>query len=94
MYVRLGAVEALGKKGFQYVRLSAVEAQTKQKMYSYYVYILKCSDQSYYTGITNDLDKRIEQHDKEIQFVRTQLQNIDINLQKTTQLIQRAYLQK
>jgi putative endonuclease len=31
-------------------------------MYSYYVYILKCSDQSYYTGITNDLDKRIEQH--------------------------------
>jgi len=31
-------------------------------MHSYYVYILKCSDQSYYTGITNDLDKRIEQH--------------------------------
>lgn len=31
-------------------------------MYCYYVYILKCSDQSYYTGITNDLEKRIEQH--------------------------------
>lgn len=28
----------------------------------YYVYILKCSDQSYYTGITNNLDKRLLQH--------------------------------
>lgn len=31
-------------------------------MYSYYVYILKCSDGSYYTGITNNLDKRINEH--------------------------------
>ena len=45
-------------------------------------------------GAIELLDKRIEQHDKEIQFVRTQLQNIDLNLQKTSQLIQRAYLQK
>ena len=28
----------------------------------YYVYILQCSDMSYYTGITNDLDKRLLQH--------------------------------
>ncbi len=27
-----------------------------------YVYILKCSDNSYYTGVTNDLDKRIVEH--------------------------------
>ncbi len=27
-----------------------------------YVYILKCSDQSYYTGVTNDLDKRFIEH--------------------------------
>jgi predicted GIY-YIG superfamily endonuclease len=26
------------------------------------VYILKCSDGSYYTGITNDLSKRVEKH--------------------------------
>ena len=32
-------------------------------MYFYYVYILKCSDNSYYTGITNDLDKRINEHE-------------------------------
>jgi len=31
-------------------------------MYFYYVYILKCSDKSYYTGITNDLDKRFKEH--------------------------------
>jgi putative endonuclease len=31
-------------------------------MRTYYVYILKCSDRSYYTGITNDLDRRIIEH--------------------------------
>ena len=31
-------------------------------MNSYYVYIVKCSDNSYYTGITNDLDRRINEH--------------------------------
>ena len=28
----------------------------------YYVYILKCSDNSYYTGITNNLEQRLTQH--------------------------------
>ena len=28
----------------------------------YTVYILKCSDQSYYVGVTNDIDTRISQH--------------------------------
>jgi len=28
----------------------------------YFVYILRCSDGSYYTGITTDLEKRIESH--------------------------------
>jgi putative endonuclease len=32
-------------------------------MYFYYVYILKCSDDSYYTGITNNLEKRYNEHD-------------------------------
>ena len=31
-------------------------------MYFYFVYILKCSDGSYYTGITNDLQKRFIEH--------------------------------
>ena len=29
----------------------------------YVVYILRCADDSYYTGITNDIDKRIWQHE-------------------------------
>lgn len=29
---------------------------------SYFVYILECSDGTYYTGITNDLEKRLETH--------------------------------
>ena len=31
-------------------------------MIIYYVYILKCSDNSYYTGITNDLLRRVDEH--------------------------------
>ncbi|TWO34396.1 GIY-YIG nuclease family protein [Seonamhaeicola sediminis] len=31
-------------------------------MLLYYVYILKCKDESYYTGITNDLEKRFNEH--------------------------------
>lgn len=30
--------------------------------YLYYVYILLCSDKSYYVGITNDLDRRLSEH--------------------------------
>jgi len=29
---------------------------------SYHVYVLKCADKSYYTGITNDLERRISEH--------------------------------
>lgn len=28
----------------------------------YFVYILKCSDETLYTGITSDLTRRIEEH--------------------------------
>ncbi|MDF1612180.1 MAG: GIY-YIG nuclease family protein [Stygiobacter sp.] len=31
-------------------------------MKSYYVYILKCNDGSYYTGVTSNLEKRILGH--------------------------------
>ncbi|MCJ7553932.1 MAG: GIY-YIG nuclease family protein [Ignavibacteriaceae bacterium] len=31
-------------------------------MIDYFVYILKCSDDSYYTGVTNDLERRIGEH--------------------------------
>lgn len=31
----------------------------------YFVYMLECSDGSYYTGYTNDLDKRIQAHNSQ-----------------------------
>ena len=29
---------------------------------SYFVYILRCSDKSYYTGVTNNIQKRVYEH--------------------------------
>jgi putative endonuclease len=31
-------------------------------MRTYFVYILKCSDSSYYTGFTNNLERRLAEH--------------------------------
>lgn len=31
---------------------------------SFFVYILECSDKSYYTGCTNNLEKRLKQHNE------------------------------
>lgn len=31
---------------------------------NHYTYILRCSDSSLYTGYTNDLERRIEKHNK------------------------------
>jgi len=30
--------------------------------HNYFVYILQCADGSYYVGVTNDLEVRLEQH--------------------------------
>ncbi len=30
--------------------------------YNYYVYIVLCTDGSYYTGVTNDIDRRVKEH--------------------------------
>ena len=32
------------------------------KYHIYCVYILECADKSYYTGVTGDLEKRLEEH--------------------------------
>jgi putative endonuclease len=32
-------------------------------MKNYFVYILKCSDDSYYTGVTDDLQRRFMEHE-------------------------------
>lgn len=36
-------------------------------MKTYYVYILKCSDDSFYTGITSNLTRRLSDHNKGVE---------------------------
>ncbi|MFV0592433.1 MAG: GIY-YIG nuclease family protein [Draconibacterium sp.] len=31
-------------------------------MKTFYVYIVKCKDDSFYTGITNDIEQRLKEH--------------------------------
>jgi len=35
---------------------------SEMKNHAYYVYILLCTDGSYYTGVTSDLEKRVDEH--------------------------------
>jgi len=40
----------------------------------YYVYMVKCADETFYTGIATELDRRIEEHnssDKGAKYTRT-----------------------
>src|SRR5690606_40472044 len=39
---------------------------SNKKMKEYYVYILQCKDGSYYTGVTNDIDRRLWEHQEGI----------------------------
>lgn len=41
---------------------SGTTKRHKTKMKDYCVYILKCADKSYYTGITSQIEKRIVEH--------------------------------
>jgi len=34
----------------------------------YYVYILKCADNSFYIGITNDIERRLQEHNSDKKF--------------------------
>ncbi len=47
----------------------------KEKNEVYYVYILKCSDGTLYTGITNNIENRMKAHSagKGSKYVRTRL---------------------
>jgi predicted GIY-YIG superfamily endonuclease len=40
----------------------AVPTLTKQPSHDWFVYILRTADGTLYTGITNDLERRVEQH--------------------------------
>ena len=34
--------------------------------HNYFVYILECADKLYYTGVTNDLERRLQEHNEGI----------------------------
>ncbi len=33
--------------------------------HNYFAYIVECSDKSYYVGVTNDLDRRLWEHNND-----------------------------
>jgi putative endonuclease len=43
-------------------RKSLCVFRTKRKTLMYFVYILRCSDETYYTGITTDIKRRLREH--------------------------------
>jgi len=47
----------------------------KKPLVRWYLYILKCSDSTLYTGITNDLSRRLDQHNsgKASRYTRSRL---------------------
>ncbi len=41
-----------------------MEVQKKEKEKSFFVYILECSDKTFYTGYTDDLEGRLARHNQ------------------------------
>lgn len=69
------------------------------KQHLYYVYILKCSDNTYYTGVTNDVVRRFNEHQegkdsnaytfkrKPVQLVfYAEFSNIEVAIEKEKQI--------
>ncbi len=66
-------------------------------MYFYYVYILKCSDNSYYTGITNNVDKRFKEHqfeNKEDSYTFKRRPLVMVFYQEFNDVLQAIYFEK
>jgi len=40
------------------------EGRRNEIIMAFYVYILECADRSFYIGCTNDLEKRLQQHNE------------------------------
>ena len=69
------------------------------RQHLYYVYILKCSDNTYYTGVTNDIYRRLNEHQegkdansytfkrKPVQLVfYTEFSNVEVAIEKEKQI--------
>ena len=49
------------------LRFTPLRAEIEVFFMPYFVYILECSDGSYYTGSTDDINKRLWQHEQGIE---------------------------
>lgn len=53
----------------------------------YYVYIIRSKQsKKFYTGMTNDMDRRIKEHNQKLSNTRTTRQDIDYEIQFLTQV--------
>jgi len=43
-------------------RMAGRKRATKEKAPGWFLYILRCKDNTFYTGITTDLERRLDQH--------------------------------
>jgi len=52
-----------------------MKSETSQEAGRYYVYLLECSDTSFYIGSTNDLEQRVKKHNegRGAKYTRTRL---------------------
>jgi putative endonuclease len=44
--------------------LEGMQKKRRKKGEPWFLYILECSDGSYYTGVTKDIDRRLSEHNK------------------------------
>ncbi len=51
-------------RGLQIILIMPAISDTISVMKTWYLYVLKCSDNTLYTGITNDLPRRVKQHNE------------------------------
>jgi putative endonuclease len=59
-----------------------------------HIYILHCADDTYYTGITNDLDRRISEHNTEPKGAKYTKSRRPCTLVRSTQCLSRAEASK
>lgn len=62
---------------------------TKQDQ-TWFVYILQCSDQTLYTGITTDLERRVEEHNTGIKGAKYTAARRPVNIVYSEQLDSRS----
>lgn len=67
---------------------------TEEKQNKWYVYIVECSDNSLYTWITTDLDRRIDEHNNSDKWAKYTKMRRPVNLVYSTELSSKSEASK